>query len=194
MDFRIFGIIFLINVAYVTLFTIRNILSMRGYRNIAPVVGFVEISINTVGLSIVMQYINENIIYLIAYAFGFSVGNYLGMIIIDKMALGYTLVYIITNESNRELIDILRKIGYGVTVQSGAGKDSNKLILNILTPKSEERTLYNTIDEIAPTAFYYASEASYIHGGYLSKKIKKDNIQERTDIALEKYEESQSDN
>lgn len=171
MDWTILIQIFFINLVYISINTIRVILTMRGYRKVAPFIAMIEVIIYTLGLSIVMQYISQPI-YLITYAVGFGVGIYTGMIIEDKLALGYSVVHIITNSADHTLAQNLRTLGYGVTIQPGYGRDGDRLVLMALTPRSEERKLYDAIEELSPSAFYYASEAKYIKGGFMTKRMK----------------------
>lgn len=171
MNWSILGQIFIINLLYISLNTIRVILTMRGYRKVAPFISMVEIIIYTLGLSMVMQYVTQPI-YLITYALGYGVGIYTGMIIEDKLALGYSVVHVITNSTDHTLADNLRTLGYGVTIQPGYGRDGDRLVLMVLTPRSEERKLYEAIEELSPNAFYYASEAKYIKGGFLTKRVR----------------------
>lgn len=171
MDWIILIQIFFINLVYISINTIRVILTMRGYRKVAPFIAMIEVIIYTLGLSIVMQYISQPI-YLITYAVGFGVGIYTGMIIEDKLALGYSVVHIITNSTDHTLAQNLRTLGYGVTIQPGYGRDGDRLVLMALTPRSEERKLYDAIEELSPSAFYYASEAKYIKGGFMTKRMK----------------------
>lgn len=177
MNLFLLAQIFLINLVYITLNTIRVILTMRGYRKVAPLIAIIEVMVYTVGLSMVMQYLSEPI-YLIVYALGFGVGIYTGMMIEDRLALGYSVVHIITDTVDHSLADNLRTMGYGVTIESGYGRDGERLILTVIAPRSTEAQLYKEIDELSPTAFYYSSEAKYIRGGFLTKKISKQKIEE----------------
>src|SRR5690625_7305167 len=113
MNWLLLGQIFLINLLYITLNTIRVILTMRGYRKVAPLIAIIEGTIYTVGLSMVMQYLS-NPIYLIAYALGFGVGIYTGMMIEDRLALGYSVIRIIQDELDHLLPESIREMGYGV--------------------------------------------------------------------------------
>lgn len=177
MNWLLLGQIFLINLLYITLNTIRVILTMRGYRKAAPLLAIIEVTIYTVGLSLVMEYLS-NPIYLIAYALGFGVGIYTGMLIEDRLALGYSVIHIITDSLDHTLADSLRKLGYGVTIQSGYGRDGERLVFTVLTPRSTEVQLFRTLDELSPTAFYYSSEAKYIRGGFWTQNINPQEIAE----------------
>lgn len=190
MNWLLLGQIFLINFLYITLNTIRVILTMRGYRKVAPFMAMIEIIIYTLGLSMVMQYLS-NPIYLIVYALGFGIGIYTGMIIEDRLALGYSVVYVITDSLDHTLPNHLRELGYGVTIERGYGRDGERLVLTVLTPRSTERKLYGAIDELSPTAFYYSSEAKYIQGGFWMKKIEPETIVESIEINLENLHEDE---
>lgn len=181
MNWSILMQIFLINFLYITLNTIRVILTMRGYRKVAPFIAMIEIVIYTLGLSMVMQYLS-NPIYLIVYSLGFGIGIYTGMLIEDRLALGFSVIYIITESTDHTLPNYLRELGYGVTIERGYGRDGERLILTALTPRSKERKLYEAIDELNPSAFYYSSEAKYIRGGFLSQKVNPEMIVEPNEI------------
>lgn len=156
--------------------TIRTILVMRGYRHFASALSFVEISVYTIGLSMVINYINDNIFYLIFYALGFSIGVYLGMILENKIALGYSVIEIFSASTNYALAQELRNRGYGVTMQNGYGKDGDRLIMTVLTPRTNEADLRSTISQLDPAAFFISYSANYIHGGFWTKRINKKKI------------------
>lgn len=181
MNLFILGQIFTINLVYIMLNTVRTLLTLRGYRYIAPFVAMIEIMIYTVGLSVVIKYINENLLYLIVYALGFGIGLYVGMLVEDRIALGYAVVQVFTEDDNHVLAHELRERGFGVTIQSGYGRDGSRLILTILTPRSKELTLRTILEELSPSSFYMSYEVKYIHGGFWSKRINRPQIEKAFD-------------
>lgn len=168
--------IFGINLVYIMLNTIRTLLVMKGYRNVAPFIAVVEVTIYTLGLSMVMQYLS-NPVYLIAYAAGFGVGIYCGILIEDWIALGYSVVQIFSQDDDHSLPNALRERGYGVTLQPGYGRDGDRLVLTVLTPRSNELNLRKTIAEIDEKAFYISYDARYIHGGFWTKRVSQPKIE-----------------
>ena len=94
--------IFLISFVYVTLSTIRLMLTMKGYRVLAPLISMVEIVIYVTGLSIVMSSL-DNPLNLASYAIGYGVGIALGIKIEDWLALGYTMVTVMTSDSDNRM-------------------------------------------------------------------------------------------
>ena len=73
IDLQMLAMIFFINMAYVTLNTIRFLLTMKGYRLIAPLVSMVEITIYILGLSMVLDRL-DNPLNLLFYALGYAAG------------------------------------------------------------------------------------------------------------------------
>ncbi|MBS4179480.1 DUF2179 domain-containing protein [Lederbergia citrea] len=168
-------IILIINIVYVTFFTIRMILTLKGYRYIAAFVSMVEVVIYVVGLGLVLDNLNQ-IQNLIAYAIGYGIGVIVGTKIEEKMALGYIMVNVITKEYDRDLPKQLRTEGYGVTTWAAQGLEGDRMALEVLTPRKYELKLYQTIKEIDPKAFIIAYEPKAIHGGFWVKAVKKGRL------------------
>ncbi|HCA4695009.1 TPA: DUF2179 domain-containing protein [Enterococcus faecium] len=175
IDPKMLGMIFLINFAYITLNTLRFMLTMKGYRLIAPLVSMVEITIYIVGLSLVLDRL-DNPLNLFVYALGYAVGISVGILIEDKLALGYIMVTTIlpaNSAEDKSLPGILREHGYGVTQTSAMGLEGERLVLEILSPRKSERELYRLIKEIEERAFIISYEPKYISGGFWTKKVRK---------------------
>ena len=164
--------IFIINVAYVTCLTMRTILTLKGYRYVAAIVSFVEVLVYVVGLGLVMSSLDQ-IQNIVAYAFGFSIGIIVGMKIEEKLALGYTVINVTSSAYELDLPKQLRDLGYGVTHYTAYGRDGNRLIMQILTPRRFEFKLIETIKQIDDKAFIVAYEPRTIHGGFWAKGLKK---------------------
>lgn len=168
-------IIFTINIVYVTFFTVRMILTLKGYRYIAAGVSAVEVVIYVVGLGLVLDNLNE-IQNLVAYAIGYGCGVIIGTKIEEKMALGYITVNVITADENKRLPTILREKGYGVTDWSANGLEGSRSAMQILTPRKYELKLYTIIKELDPKAFIIAYESRTIHGGFWVKSVRKGKL------------------
>lgn len=170
MDVGLLAQIFLINFSYITLNTIRFMLTMKGYRIIAPMLSVVEIIIYVTGLSLVMSSL-DNPLNLAAYALGYGIGIGVGIKIEDWLALGYTMLTVMTSNPESPMPAILRESGYGVTLLKAWGKDGERMMLNVLASRKSERDLTNKILEIDEKAFIVSSDPKYIQGGFWSKRI-----------------------
>lgn len=170
MDFSLLLKIFAINISYVTLSTIRFMLTMKGYRVLAPFLSVFEIIIYVLGLSLVMNSL-DNPWNLAIYAIGYGTGIAVGMMIEDWLALGYTMMTVMTLDVNSSLPIALRELGYGVTSYPASGRDGDRLVMDILLTRKTERHLKNEVLEIDPKAFIVAFDPKYIHGGFWSKRV-----------------------
>lgn len=168
-------IILMINIVYVSFFTIRMILTLKGQRYLAAFISMFEVVIYVVGLGLVLDNLNE-IQNLIAYAVGYGIGVIVGMKIEEKLALGYITVNVISTESEKDLPKLLRDKGYGVTNWMASGLEGNRLAMQILTPRKYELKLYQIIKELDPKAFIIAYEPKTIHGGFWVKAVRKGKL------------------
>jgi uncharacterized protein YebE (UPF0316 family) len=168
-------IILLINIVYVSFFTIRMILTLKGYRYTAAFVSTIEVVIYVVGLGLVLDNLNE-IQNLIAYAVGYGIGVVVGMKIEEKLALGYITVNVITKEYDKDLPKTLREEGYGVTNWAANGLEGERMAMQILTPRKYELKLYGRIKDLDPKAFIIVYEPKSIHGGFWVKQVRKGKL------------------
>ncbi len=169
------AIILIINIVYVSFFTIRMILTLKGRRYLAAGLSMIEVVIYVLGLGLVLKNINE-IQNLIAYAVGYGIGVIVGMKIEEKLALGYITVNVITSEWDKDLPRLIREKGYGVTDWQAHGLEGNRMALQILTPRKFELKLYDTIKSFDPKAFIIAYEPKTIHGGFWVKSVKRGKL------------------
>ncbi|MFC4023296.1 DUF2179 domain-containing protein [Oceanobacillus longus] len=173
--FMMVAIIFIINVVYVSLSTIRMILTLKGRRYIAAFVSMFEVVIYVVGLGLVLDNLNE-IQNLLAYAIGFGTGVIVGTKIEEKLALGYITVNVVSTNPDLKFTQKIREKGYGVTSWSSYGMDGDRLSMQILTPRKYELKLYEMIQEIDPKAFIISYEPKQIHGGFWVKQVRKGRL------------------
>ncbi len=166
------SIILIINVVYVSMFTIRMILTLKGRRYIAAFVSMFEIVVYIFGLGLVLDNLNE-IQNVIAYALGYGIGVVIGSIIEEKLALGYITVNVVSGNPDLNFTRRLREKGYGVTSWSAYGMDGDRLSMQILTPRKYELKLYEEIKTIDPKAFIISYEPKQIYGGFWVKHVRK---------------------
>lgn len=144
--------VFFARVMDVTLGTLRIIFISRGKKNIAPILGFFEVFI---WITIVSQIVSHahNLLAYVAYAAGFAAGNYVGMYIEGRLAIGTQVVLAIVQEHASPLVAHLRAAGFGVTAVDGAGANGAvKLIYTIVRRRCLNDVL-SIIHETHPHAF-----------------------------------------
>jgi len=128
----------------VTVGTLRIIFVSKGFRKIAPVLGFFEVLIWLAAIGQVMQNLTDIVNY-IAYALGFSLGSYIGMTIERKLSLGMAVIRIITARDAKELISYLRKQGFGVTVTDAQGAKGKVQVIFTVIARTSLRAVVEAI-------------------------------------------------
>lgn len=163
-------IIFLARICDVTLGTIRIILVNRGQRKIAPVLGFVEVFIWIVAVGQLVQHLQSPTSY-IGYAAGFAVGNYIGMFIEDKLAIGNVMIRTIIQEGGEEVASSLRQSGFGVTKIPGEGSLGQVHLIFTVVPRKEAQTALEIIRNIQPKAFITMEDIRSLEKGVFPARV-----------------------
>jgi len=146
-------LIILSRIIDVTLGTIRIIYIARGMKYLAPLFGFFEILIWLVAIGQIMRNLT-NPLYYIAYAVGFTLGNFVGILVEERLAIGNAVIRIITQKDSDSLIDRLRAEGYGVTVLNALGSTGMvKVIFTIVKRKDLDEVIAH-VREFNPRAFF----------------------------------------
>ncbi len=152
----------------VSISTLRIMLINRGERIIGSILSFAEILIWVFVASNVLSDLSNDPLKGLLYAAGFTLGNFFGSKIEEKIALGATKVEaIVSGEHSEELINKIREKGYAVTVVEGKGRDdSPRAILYMSIRRKEYKCLCEFITSIDKKAFITANDITPVHGGY----------------------------
>ncbi len=169
-------IILAINITYVSLLTMRTMFMLKGKRYQASLISGVEAFVFVLGIGLVIDNLEE-IQNLFAYAAGFALGILAGTKIEEYLALGYVTVKVISKKILNPLPENLRKKGFGVTSWLGKGRDGERVVMEILTSRKNQRELYNYIVSYDPEAFIISYEPQHFRGGFWVKSIRKYNKQ-----------------
>ena len=168
-------LIFLSRLGDVSLGTLRHVFIAKGYKTIVPILGFFEVLIWVIMIAQVMKNLN-NVACYIAWAGGFSMGSYIGMIIEERLALGMEVVRIITNQDCEALIDALKKNNHGITVIPGQGAVGPVKILFTIIKRKDLDQVVSLIRIYNPTAFYSVEDIKDTSMGVFSNTEKISNI------------------
>jgi uncharacterized protein YebE (UPF0316 family) len=163
MDVWILGlIIFFVRIIDVSLGTIRTISIVQGRMVGAFVTGLFEISMWLLVITAVLQKIIENPFLAIFYAFGFSTGNVIGILLEKKLAMGYTNLRIISSKKGKIISELINEKGYGATTFEGEGKDGKVIEVYVVCERKSLPALIKIIKEIEPDAFYITEQVGII--------------------------------
>lgn len=154
--------IFFARIADVSLGTVRIIFVSKGMKYVAPLIGFVEIFIWIIAISRIMQHIDNWICY-VAYAGGFATGNLVGMIIEEKLAIGFELVRVITKKDASGLIKNLKEKGYGITSIKAVGIDGEVGVIYIIINRKKIKEVVEMINQFNPNALYTIEDIRFVN-------------------------------
>ena len=155
-------LIFLARLCDVSLGTVRIIFVSKGYKTFAACIGFFEVLIWILAISSVMQRL-DNWVYYVAYAAGFATGNYVGMLLDEKMAIGYDIIRVITKAEANELVQVLRNEGYGTTVVHAQGRDGDVAVIYIIINRRRVQDVVSIIKQYNPKAFYTVEDIRFVN-------------------------------
>lgn len=137
--------IFLARVADVSLGTVRTILIFRGHSLAAALLGFFEILIWLFAAAKAIQNLDKWY-YAASYAGGFAMGNYVGIWLESKLALGSELVRAISRDLTIDLAGQLRARGHSVTELPG--NDDAQVPVEVLLIVERRRRVPELLEEI----------------------------------------------
>lgn len=162
-------LIFLSRVCDVTIGTVRVISVSRGHKFLAPMFGFFEVLIWIIVIGKVMENLNNPLCY-IAYAGGFAVGNFVGICVEEKLAMGSFIIRVITQKNAAELTEKLVAEGFGVTAVKAEGAEGSVDVIYSIINRSDLKHVLELIREFNPNAFYTIEDVRYVKQGILRKK------------------------
>lgn len=151
-------LIYIARIVDVTFGTLRIIFVAKGQRLAAPLLGFVETLVYLVAISQALQNLDTFLSYF-AYAAGFATGNYVGISIENRLAMGVVLVRVITAKDAKPLFQSLALNGYGATWVDGQGASGHVTIIYSVIRRKDLTNVLAIIQSFDPNAFYSVEDA-----------------------------------
>ncbi|MBW6515425.1 MAG: DUF2179 domain-containing protein [Candidatus Cloacimonetes bacterium] len=154
-------IIFLSKILDQTIGSIRIIFVSKSMKYLAPMLAFFEVLLWLIIMKQIVQNLN-NYYYYLAYAGGFAMGNFVGIKIEAKMAMGLVQMRVIPQKDSSKLVGFLRNAGYRFTTIKGHGAEGQvEIIFSVIKRKSIE-DFVSIIKEFNPKAFYTIEEIKFV--------------------------------
>ena len=146
-------LVFLSEVCVVTLSTVRVICIARGRKLLAPLLGFFEITIWLFAIGQIMQNLSNLGCYL-GFAAGFTLGNFLGVVLEQKLALGDVVVHVFTRRNASALVESLKAAQYGVTMLDARGATGPVQVILTVVKRKDLSVVVALIRRFDPKAFH----------------------------------------
>lgn len=165
--------IFLARICDVSMGTVRVIMVFRGYRVMAALIGFFEVSIWLLAAGKVLG--NLDAWYLIvAYAGGFATGNMLGIWLESKLAVGSVVVRAFSAKKDIQLPQLLRANSFHVTEVDGRGgsQDVPVRVIFIVAKRRRLPELLRLIESSDPAVFYTVEDLRRVRESVQDSPVK----------------------
>ncbi|MBN2651898.1 MAG: DUF2179 domain-containing protein [Spirochaetales bacterium] len=165
-------VIFISRIIDVSLGTTRIIMISKGRKELAMLIGFFEITIWVLVSAQVIRSL-DNFVFIIAYAGGFAAGNYIGMVIDEKIAMGKVSVRLILNKDPSEVIEKLKENGYGVTHFEATGSRGKAYVIYSIMHRKKLEEFSTIVTQRHPKAFISVEDTRLVREGVFQEKKKK---------------------
>lgn len=159
------ALIFCLRLTDVTLGTMRILMTVRGRKLLAALIGFIEVTIFVVAISQVVRNVS-NVWNVLGYSGGFAAGTLVGMTIEERLALGFTVVRVICSDVCNAVAERLRESGYGVTEMPGQGLRGPVEVLEVVVRRSELPAVLQIVDRTDRQAFITVEETRRVYRGW----------------------------
>lgn len=156
--------IFFVRILDVSLGTFRSVLTIKGDKFFAVLIGFIEILIWFLIVRDALTSDVDSIWIAISYSSGFATGTLVGMIVADKLTKGNFEIQIIT--FHKELIELLKDKGFGLTPIETI---DNKFMILVSIDKKRYKEIKKFIKSVDKDAFIMVDESKAVYNGYYSK-------------------------
>ncbi len=154
-------VIFLARIVDVGLGTVRIMFVNRNMKNVASILGFLEVMVwITITAQVLAQ--SNSWLHYFSYAGGFAMGNYIGIWFEEQLRIGHQLFRVITHKECTKLIDSLKAENLKITFVDGqGGKGPVKIVLTVIKRKQAPK-LIHIIESFDPEAFYSIEDIKHV--------------------------------
>ncbi|MFT4303066.1 MAG: DUF2179 domain-containing protein [Candidatus Woesearchaeota archaeon] len=145
----------------VTMGTIRLIFISKGEKLWSAIIGFFETIIWLLAITRIMNNLS-NVYAYVAFALGFAIGTYLGIMIEQKILIGKVIARIITSKDSKDIIDELRSKRYTFTCVGVDGPDGEVKSIHVIIHKKDIAKLIDFILKYDKNAFYTIEDVKIV--------------------------------
>ena len=147
-------LIFLAEVAVLTIGTVRTMVTVLGESRAAFYLGCLEMSLWVFGTSAVLLKVGEEPVLGVFYAVGFACGNVVGILAEKKLALGNVVVRIISAWQGQDIACAVRQTGFMITTVAGEGSQGPVTVQFVVCKRKDMKQLLAVARSIDPDLFY----------------------------------------
>jgi uncharacterized protein YebE (UPF0316 family) len=161
------ALIVILRISDVTVGTLRIMYVSRGLKGLSAILGFFEVLLWLFAIGQILNNLTNPITY-IAFAGGFAAGNYIGILVEERLSLGYQMFRIFLKSDATRLISNMREARFGATLVNAEGMYGPVQVLLTIVPRRQASKLLRLVNDFDKDAFYTVEEIKSIHSNNLS--------------------------
>jgi uncharacterized protein YebE (UPF0316 family) len=158
--------IFLARVTDVSIGTVRTILVLRGRKYWAVGLGFIESMIWISAASFVLSSLDQWT-HILAYCAGFATGNFIGITIESRLAIGFQAVHCVSRHGQAPVSNVLSAAGWHVTTYQAELDRQPAEHCVVVTPRRQASQVMALARNADPGAIISIEEVRHFSGGAL---------------------------
>ena len=163
-----------------SLSSIRTVFTVKNKPQFAAPIGFLEAFFWFLIVKAALDYaitnpVVDTIVLALAYSLGFALGTFLGGILSKKFVKSTIHVQIVLSSKNDDLIKELKEKGFGQTILTAKGANSNieTYLIFIETNSDKLKQLRSIINSMDEKAFVSVSESKSVYNGFFGPTVRK---------------------
>jgi uncharacterized protein YebE (UPF0316 family) len=151
----------------VSMATLRIVLITKDERLKGAFIGFFEVMLWVVLVSTVLTNVAQDPVKVVIYAMGFAIGNYVGSMLENRLAIGTTnLEAIVLKEHGKDLSKKLRSMGLAVTAVEAYGMNNKREILYMHIKRKDVQRTVQMIRSFQENVVITINDIKPVYGGY----------------------------
>lgn len=155
----------------VTLSTLQTMLLVKGKRNLATIIGFIDVFI---WFLVVREALNTDIksIWIaFAYAGGYAAGTFTGSNLAKKVIRGTVGVQVITKNKDNKVIEAIKNSGFSATYVEckGIHQEDTSYLIGAQVDNQKLDSFKSLVTKVDKNAFITVTESKEILNGYFGK-------------------------
>jgi len=158
-------LIFGLRVLGIAISTLSTLMTVQGRKFYAVAAGFFSSLVYVIAIGKVVTNLN-NMWNILAYAGGFAGGTLVGMVLDQRLALGFAEVRFISTDDGGDLANALREAGFGVTELQGHGRERTVEVIAVLCPRKEMKGVLDIGRRVDEDAIVTVTEPRSVERGY----------------------------
>jgi uncharacterized protein YebE (UPF0316 family) len=157
--------VFAMRLTDMSLDTLRMLFVMRGRKLLSGLIGAIQATVFILAVSAVLSG-PLNAFTVVGYALGFGAGVIFGMIVEERLAIGYSYLRVYSPTNGKAIADALRASGHAVTEFTARGKDGMFTVVNCVVARRNAQHAREIVEKIDANAFITIDEARSLQRGY----------------------------